>query len=423
MTQVLQDFFTNGFPPSGLTNVERKKYLQKIRIIKHLYINGTNTNADICNTFKLSLPTSMALLNNLTAAGIVEKQGQGESVGGRKPDLFGLKKHTFFVLSIQIERFKIKLAILDNTHQILFEKTIPTIISKDFRIVEFIYKYASELITASKINPDKLMGVGISMPGLVSSEEGKNYTYFLQDQQSESLQSAFEKRFDKPVVIFNDAKSSCLAEFRFGLAKNRSNVLVISMDWGIGLGIIMGRKMHTGVSGFAGEFGHIPIVEDGLLCHCGKRGCLETVASGIAMVNKAKIGIQAGQTSILNTMIDNEIENLEPELIIEAANLGDQFAINILSEIGISLGKGIAILIQIFNPELIILEGKIAEANQFITTPIQQSLNTYTMIQLKERTQISLSTLGKNSSLLGATVAVMEHIFKEQIESAKEEIN
>ncbi|MCJ7758323.1 MAG: ROK family protein, partial [Gillisia sp.] len=169
--------------------------------------------------------------------------------------------------------------------------------------------------------------------------------------------------------------------------------------------------------------GHIPIVEDGLLCHCGKRGCLETVASGIAMVSKAKKGLEAGQTSILNTMINNEIENLEPELIIEAANLGDQFAINVLSEIGISLGKGIAILIQIFNPELIILEGKIAEANQFITTPIQQSLNTYTMIQLKERTQISLSTIGKNSSLLGATVAVMEHIFKEQINSAKVEIN
>lgn len=423
MTQGLQGFFRNSFSPSGLTNIERKKHLQKIRIIKDLYINGTNTNAEICNTFKLSLPTSMALLNQLTDVGIVEKQGRGESVGGRKPDLFGLKEHTFFVLGIQVERFKIKLAILDNTHRILFEKTIPTIISKDFKIVDFIHKNASELIDDSKVDTDKLMGIGISMPGLVSSEEGRNYTYFLRDQESESLQSAFENKFNKPVVIFNDAKSSCLAEFRFGLAKNKRNVLVISMDWGVGLGIIMGGKMHNGVSGFAGEFGHIPIVEDGLLCHCGKRGCLETVASGIAMVNKAKKGLEAGQTSILNTMIDNEIDNLEPELIIEAANLGDQFAINVLSEIGISLGKGIAILIQIFNPELIILEGKIAEANQFITTPIQQSLNTYTMIQLKERTQISLSTLGKNSSLFGATLAVMEHIFKDQIDSAKAEIN
>ena len=163
MTHVLQDFLINTYPSSGLTNVERKKHLQKIHIIKHLYINGTNTNAEINNTFKLSLPTSMAQLNQLIAAGIVEKQGQGDSVGGRKPDLFGLKKHSFFVLSIQIERFRITLAILDNMHQILFKKTIPTIISKDFRIVEFIHKYASELITASKINSDKFIKVILSI--------------------------------------------------------------------------------------------------------------------------------------------------------------------------------------------------------------------------------------------------------------------
>jgi N-acetylglucosamine repressor len=172
------------------------------------------------------------------------------------------------------------------------------------------------------------------------------------------LQAALKKRFNKPVYILNDAKSACLAEFRFGQAKNKMDVLVISMDWGLGLGIIMGGKMHTGTSGFAGEFGHIPLIDNGDLCHCGKRGCLETVASGIALVNRAKDGLKAGQTSVLNTMTDGDLDRLEPELIIEAANRGDQFAINVLSEIGINLGKGIAILIQIFNPELIILEGK-----------------------------------------------------------------
>ncbi|MCF4100602.1 ROK family protein [Gillisia sp. M10.2A] len=422
MSQVLPDFLMNNDPPSGLSNVERKKYLQKIRIIKHLYLNGANTNADICNTFNVSLPTSMSLLNQLVADGIVSKQGRGESVGGRKPDLFGLKKNIFFVLSIQVEKFKVKLAILDNTHQILHEKTVKTKISKDFKSVDVLYKYASELIKTSKIDTEKLLGIGISMPGLVSSEEGRNFTYFISDEEPESLQSALEKKFKKPVVILNDAKSACLAECRFGLAKNKNNVLVISMDWGIGLGIIMGGKMHTGASGFAGEFGHIPMVEDGLLCHCGKRGCLETVASGFALVEKAKQGIRNGQNSILSTLVHEDLDKLEPQVIIEAANRGDQFAINVLSEIGISLGKGIAILIQIFNPELIILEGKIAEAKQFIITPIQQSINTYSMIQLKERTEISLSTLGKNSSLLGATVAVMDHIFKGQIASVKSQI-
>ena len=117
------------------------------------------------------------------------------------------------------------------------------------------------------------------------------------------------------------------------------------------------------------------------------------------------------------------MDKLEPEVIIDAANKGDQFAIKVLSEIGIKLGKGIAILIQIFNPELVILEGKIAEAKQFITTPIHQSMNTYCMMQLKERTKIELSDLGSNSSLFGGTIAVMDEIFKDQVALVKSYIN
>lgn len=423
MAQVLHDFLLSPKAFNDISNVERKKHLQKLRIIRHLYLNSANTNAEICSTFNFSLPTSMALINQLIAGGIVDKQGRGESVGGRKPDLYGLKKNTFFVLSIHIERFKIKLAIVDNTHTILAEENIPSKISPDVNIVDFLFDYANNLIESSGIDQIKLLGIGISMPGLVSSKEGKNFTYFLTGQESESLQVALKKRFNKPVYILNDAKSACLAEFRFGQAKNKMDVLVISMDWGLGLGIIMGGKMHTGTSGFAGEFGHIPLIDNGQLCHCGKRGCLETVASGIALVNRARDGLKAGQTSVLNTMTNGDLDRLEPELIIEAANRGDQFAINVLSEIGINLGKGIAILIQIFNPELIILEGKIAEAKQFITTPIQQSINTYCMIQLKERTTISLSELGPNSSLLGSTVAVVNNVFKSQLAAAKSQIN
>lgn len=423
MPQVLHDYLLNTDALNEISNIERKKHLQKLRIIRHLYLNSSNTNAEICNTFNFSLPTSMQLLNQLIKNNIVDKQGRGESVGGRKPDLYGLRKNTFFVLSIHIERFKIKLAIIDNTHAIISEENIPSKISPDINIVDFLFDYANNLIASSEIDTSKLLGIGISMPGLVSSKEGKNFTYFLTGQESESLQVALKKRFNKPVYILNDAKSACLAEFRFGQAKDKSDVLVISMDWGLGLGIIMGGKMHTGTSGFAGEFGHIPLIDNGKLCHCGKRGCLETVASGIALVDRAKDGLMNGQTSVLRTMTNDDLDRLEPELIIEAANLGDQFAINVLSEIGINLGKGIAILIQIFNPELIILEGKIAEAKKFITTPIQQSINTYCMIQLKERTKISLSELGPNSSLLGSTVAVVNNVFKKHLLMAKSHID
>ncbi|PTX44998.1 glucokinase-like ROK family protein [Christiangramia gaetbulicola] len=423
MTKNLQDFLITKEALTDISNIERKKFLQKIKIIKYLFLNGSTSNAEICSKFDISLPTSMGLINQLMESGIVVKAGQGKSEGGRKPDLYGLKEHSFFVLSIHIKRFKIKIAITDNNHSIIEEAEITTEISPKSNIVELLHEKAEEVIKNSGIDPEKMLGVGISMPGLVSTKEGKNFTYYLTEQEPESLQDKFEKKFKKPVVILNDTKSACLAEYRFGIGKNKENVLVISMDWGIGLGIIMGGKMHTGHSGFAGEFGHIPMVEDGLLCHCGKRGCLETEASGLALVRKAKEGLKLGQTSVLNELKGEDFEKMDPSVIIQAANKGDQFAINLLSEIGISLGKGIAILIQIFNPELIILESEIAKAKQFITTPIQQSTNTYCMMQLKEKTRIELSNLGPNSCLFGGTIAVMDEIFKNQVAMLKSDLN
>jgi glucokinase-like ROK family protein len=398
------------------SNVERKKHLQKIKILQNLYFQGAQTNTEICDQFNISSPTSIRLLNQLIEEGWIKKDGRGKSAGGRKPDLYTLEEKRFYVVGIQLERFKIKMAIFDNhNNKILEYEDIPFQIEEEKSIVDHLFETTNRLVKESGIDSNDLLGIGISMPGLVSSREGKNFTYFLNEEDSESLEQVLKKKFGKPVFILNDAKSACLAEFNFGLANQRKNVLVISMDWGIGLGIIIEGKVHQGSSGFAGEFGHIPLVDDGLLCHCGKRGCLETVASGMALARMAKEGIKAGESSILSKFSEKEIERLQPETIIAAANKGDQFAINILSEVGINLGKGIAILIQLFNPELIILEGKFANADKFITTPIQQSMNTYCMAQLREKTKISLSTLGEDSVLLGSVATVMENIFEKQI--------
>ncbi|WP_347160436.1 ROK family transcriptional regulator [Pontibacter chitinilyticus] len=404
----------------GLNNIERKKHLLKIRIIKYLYTKGPKANADICHRLKISSPTSMGLINELAAEGLVEKQGRGKSVGGRKPDLYGLKENSLFVLSIEMGRFKTRMALFDsNSNSIADIQSFPIHLTKDLSAVEELYAYAQSLILTSGIDPDKLMGIGISMPGLVASKEGNNYTYLLTQSETASLQHLLELKFNKPVYIQNDVKSATLAEYRFGLAYGRRDVLVLSMDWGIGLGIIMDGKLRNGTTGFSGEFGHIPLIDGGVLCHCGKRGCLETVASGTALAEMAKEGIRAGQSSTLNALSDKEIEQIEPQTIIDAANQGDQFAISILSEIGMKLGKGIAILIQLFNPELIILGGKMAEAKQYITIPIQHSINTYCMTQLRERTGIALSQLGENAGIMGSVATVMENIFESFLESER----
>ena len=410
-TLILQDSCLEN-----LNHVDRKKHLLKIKMIKSFYVEGARSNADVCHSLNISAPTTTALINELMAEGIVEKQGRGHSGGGRKPDLYGLRDGSLYILSISMERFKTRMAIFDNNNRnITGVQIFPIRISQDLGALEELYGYAQELIRSSDIDSDKLKGIGVSMPGLVDSEAGRNYTYMLTDPGAESLLQLLQRQFGKPVFIQNDVKSAALAEHRFGRAQGKKDVLVLSMDWGIGLGVIMDGKLRKGTGGFAGEFGHIPLVNDGALCYCGKRGCMETVASGIALAQLAKEGIKSGQRSLLDALSDQEVDKIEPQLVIDAANRGDQYAINILSEIGLNLGKGIAILIQLFNPELIVLGGKIAAARQYITTPIEYSINTFCMTQLREKTSISLSDLGQDAGILGSVAIVMEHIFEHYI--------
>ncbi len=400
-----------------LNNVERKKYTQKIKIIKDLYVGGPKTNIEICKDFNISSPTSSALLNELIDENLVEKKGRAKSEGGRQPDLFRLKKNSLFVFSISIGRFKTKMALFDNdNNNLMGTNSYSHPISKDLSALDQLYAHAEDLINSSTIDRDKLMGIGVTMPGLVDSEKGRNHTYFLTPPESPLLSEILSEKFDKPVYIQNDVKGNALAEYRFGLAQEKKNVLVISLDWGVGLGILINGKLLTGTTGFAGEIGHIPLINDGALCYCGKQGCLETVGSGIALARMAKEGILSGKDSLLNELSDQEIDKIVPQLVIDAAKRGDQYAINILSKVGLNLGKAIAILIQLLNPELIILGGKIAEAKEYITTPIQQSINKYCMEQLREKTEIKLSNLGSDADILGSVAVVMEHIFNDLTE-------
>lgn len=394
-----------------------KKKLLKLKIIKAL-LEGSKSILDLCTLVNISAPTCVALVANLIDDHIIHKEGHGNSVGGRRPDLYNLLPHNFFVLSIVMERYQTKIAILDNHfNYVVSAKTYDLDISNEADPISALHKMVSILISDAKFDINKLTGIGISMPGLVDAKEGHNHTFIIHTDQLRSLQQALEDTFKKPVYIQNDVKSYTVAEKKFGLAKDKSDVLVLLMDWGIGLGIIMDGKLRTGTSGFSGELGHIPFVDDGILCYCGKRGCLETVASGIALAQKAKDGIQSGAYSLLNKLSDREINEIEPHVVIDAANQGDQYAIKILADVGGQMGKCIASLIQLFNPEMIILGGKMADAKQYITIPMQQAINTYCMSQIREKNTIVTSKLGIDAGILGITNFVLENYIDKEIEN------
>jgi len=399
-------------PLDGL-KMEGKTGVNKIQLLKYLFRSEKASTPEICKDIGLSMPTVLKLLSELTDAGWIEKKGPGISFGGRRPDLVGLVAKSFFVLCIDIELFMAHIAVFDNTLSLQGNKvSIPYILSKNRKDLDSVLAYAQKLIASANIPANKLIGVCISLPGLVNTDTGESFSYLIDNNDQRTLAEYCRAFFDVPVCIQNDVKAAALGELRCGKAKGKKNVLVLLMDWGVGLGIIMDGDVRIGTSGFSGEIGHIPFEDNGALCYCGKHGCLETVASGIALARMAKAGIGSGQISILNELSNKEIDKIEPRLIVEAANKGDLYAIKLLSNIGSSMGKGISTLIQIFNPELVILEGRIAAARQYITIPMLQAINTYCMTQIREKAQIVSSELGEFANLLGCAVKNIDNFFE-----------
>ncbi|HBL76574.1 MAG: hypothetical protein A2W90_21065 [Bacteroidetes bacterium GWF2_42_66] len=391
-----------------LNTVELKKVLQKQKITKLLYLNKALTNPEINAQMGLSTPKIISLLNELKSDGIVEEIGQADSSGGRRPILFGLRRDALYTVGITINLYRTTIFIFDGRNEAICEPEILNVsISEGVGIIDLIVSRTNALIEQQKVNCAKIVGAGIEIPGLVNYELGVNFTHL---RTSKPLLDVFQEKLGLPVIIENDAKARTYAELKFGAAKDRKNVLVLELDWGIGLGMVLNGKLYRGKNSLAGEFGHLPMVDNDILCACGKKGCLETIASGTAIARMAREGIKAGKSSMLTRLVNEDLDKIDPQTVVKAANAGDQYSITILTSVGQWLGKSIASLIQIFNPELIILSGRVSNAGQYILTPIQQAINVYCNPDLSKEVKIQISELDKYAGVRGVTAMLMEKV-------------
>jgi predicted NBD/HSP70 family sugar kinase len=248
------------------------------------------------------------------------------------------------------------------------------------------------------------------MPGFVDVKKGISYSFL--KLTGKGLAEHMTERLGIPVFIDNDSSLIALAELRFGMAKAKKNAMVINIGWGIGLGMVLNAELFRGHNGFAGEFSHIPLFANGKLCSCGKSGCLETETSLLVIIEKAKEGVQNGKISVLKP---SQLQHYEEasEAMIMAVQDGDRYAVELFSEAGYNIGRGVAILIHLLNPEVIILSGRGSTAGKIWQAPIQQALNEHCIPRLAANTMIETSTLGYQAELIGAAALVMENYEKE----------
>ncbi len=409
-------FYDPVFQQNGkdvtLSNLTIKKYFQKKSILYHLYQRGIISNPEICKLTNMSSPSVQKILNELIANQLVREEGAGQSIGGRRPLLYGLKPEGRFVVGMNIGHKSTQGAVFNFKNQMIGQVFhLHDHMTNSYDFLDKIAAFIQRMIAETGAEFTKVLGVGIGLTGLINPAAGMSYSYL--NFGEKSVKQILEEKLDKPVFLDNDARIMALGEYAFGLARGRNHVLSVNIGSGIGLGMILNGRLYQGNSGFAGEFGHLKLAEDGPLCICGKKGCLETMASGDALVRIVKEGIEAGKSTKIMQLVQNDADKITPAFIVEAARQGDQCSIDALSQIGEYLGKGLASLIHLFNPEAIILGGEIAAAKNFIIDPIQNTLNKYTIFQIKSDTTILTSDFGEGSVLYGALALVMENIFED----------
>lgn len=384
-----------------------KQAAYKRKIVKQLYFGGALSCTDLSILTDKSLPVTTKFLNELIEQGSVVETGYATSTGGRRPATYSLRSDLMYVVSVAMDQLITRLAIMDMQHNMVggVEKVELTLPNNPYALEE-LKTQIENFIERSGIPRNKMAGVGIGMPGFVDVKKGVNHS-FLKTEQG-NIVSFLESGLGLPVVIDNDSSLIALAELRLGAARNRGSAMVINISWGVGLGMILNGELFRGNNGFAGEFSHIPLFTNNKMCSCGKSGCLETETSLLVVVEKARQGLKAGKLTGLKELSLEHIEEAATD-IMEAAVKGDKFAVELFSETGYNIGRGVAILIHLLNPELIVLSGRGSGAGRLWLAPIQQAINELCIPKIAENTVVQISSLGHQAEIIGAAALVMEN--------------
>ncbi|HEX9511631.1 MAG TPA: ROK family protein [Puia sp.] len=389
-----------------------KNALYKKKIIKQLYFAQILSSSDLSVQTKTSLPLTTKMLNELIEENYIVETGYAPSTGGRRPLMYSLRPDIMYVVAVAMDQLFTRIVIMDmQKKQVSDIEKIELHLAKNPQALAKLVEKIDEHIRKAGIIKERIAGIGIGMPGFVDAKKGINYSFL--ETGEKSITHYITERVGVPTFIENDSSLIALAEFSFGAARNKKSAMVVNLGWGIGLGLILNGELFRGHNGFAGEFSHIPLFSNNKLCSCGKSGCLETEASLLVVVEKAEEGIRNGRVTMLKRHLLTENFDEASQTVISAAEKGDKFAVELLSEAGYNIGRGVAILIHLLNPETIILSGRGSSAGKIWKTPIQQALNEHCIPRLAANTEIEISTLGYNAELIGAAALVMENYGKE----------
>ncbi|KIL40616.1 transcriptional regulator [Gordoniibacillus kamchatkensis] len=374
---------------------------------------GPISRSDIAKRKQISPTTVASAVKELIQAGLVCEDGAGASNGGRKPIMLRISPENRFLIGVSVTNYTITVAEINLEANI--RKTHTVDVAADPAHGEQIVQLLLDSIAAFIAQipyMDRCIGISISVPGIVDNYRGIVYYNSKLNWHNVALKDIIENSFQLKTWIENDMNAMVLAEKKFGQYSKFRNLLYVHAGGGIGAGIVVNDEILRGARGGAGEFGHTSVDRNGIRCECGNVGCLETCVNWDAVRAKLQAAAASDRSSALWSLTNGKLADIRPSDFSAALNVGDPAAMTVMNETLEYLGAGIVNMVNLFNPDVVILGGKLLYGNDVMIDSIKSYVRERALQFSIQSMEVHPSSLGDNAELIGAASILLQDVFR-----------
>ncbi|MDE1175583.1 MAG: ROK family protein [Edaphobacter sp.] len=382
-----------------------------LQILQLIRSSGSISRADVVARTGDSPFLISKVCDELLQGEFITEAGVGESTGGRRPTLLSLRPGFGRLVGVHLGTVNVRIALTDfQGNTIAYIKDLSHAAEGPDVAMNHVIKLINGMAESHGLIPSDINGIGIGISGVLDRSIGTTlYWPKLPRWVNVPVKKILEERYQTLVVLEDTSRTSALAEVWFGGAHAAKHFIFISIGAGTGAALFLNGSLYEGVGGFAGEFGHISVAEKGPLCSCGNRGCLETMVSASSLLRKARHGLSMGLSNTLTKLSHGNPQNITLELLAQAMREGDRFATRLLSEMGAYVGRATVGLVNLLNPELIVIGGGIASAvGELIHPEIERVVRESAMVQSVKQVQIRMSKMEEKDWARGAMLLAAE---------------
>jgi predicted NBD/HSP70 family sugar kinase len=368
------------------------------------------TIPQIADALGISIGTATKYVGILLEEGTLEDCGKSESVTGRRPHRYSLRADAGWFLGVDVNDRYINAGLMDFQGNLREKRIVEGFSLESKGAFGRLCNILQRAIAVAQESGYPIMGVCLAIPGRIDERTGESYTYFYEPGKALALR--LQEQLKLPISLLNDTRAMTCGEYIKGAGVGTQDMLLINVNWGLGMGIVMEGKLYSGKSGYAGELGHVYGFDNQIICRCGKRGCNETEISGQALQRNLVERIRAGESSILSQRVLESERPLMLSEIMDAVAREDVLCIDVIEKIGTLLGEKTSGLINLFNPELVVVGGELAMTGDYLLDPMRMAVNKHAIHLVSRDTRICRSTLGMDAGIVGACLVARRHFIE-----------